>query len=528
MTLSDKHKQALILVFKCLVLIGICLSSQTVFSSIGWVGEVSIGGLASEVPHVLESTEPMLWSDKEVGFLRESSTRPMLRMQWGQNWLPLAINQYTGGLSDWPARMLTVIGVEAQHTRWLYSIWAAGLCCFIMVWLNKNLPSQIAFWAGCSIALDWNLQVYRVALGGTEQLLLSAWAVSILLVLHSQHHRLLGLAVALGIHAKITFLFSVVPLFLSTKLFSPANKTQWKWLLLPCALALFPMMVILFNQDIPSHDTFSLQLSRIKAAFEGTNSSPRETWYNAWVWVLEPSLFWAKHYKLPTSTILPFRIIAIAVGGGLTAWSWRLKSTHQSRLHILSLLLVLQFTILAWLAKDIHHFGVISITLSLWMAWLAAHTWSQDRRPMKFLSTLMISFWVLASLGSLWQTPSQWASLKYHGLSKNTQKQLCSDLSDNGVQTVITMDYDIYGVFETECPSIKALHMWGVLAQRRGDALGDIVSMAKGKHILILNDSPPLVYNLRPKVKDLRAAAPQVSITQVELKVGSLYKVDPL
>ena len=80
----------------------------------GQVGEVAAGWTWGPPPRVavdLAGGVPR-WSDPalsphggdRLGPALCSQTRPLERLQLGSWWVPLAINAYTGGVADWPAR----------------------------------------------------------------------------------------------------------------------------------------------------------------------------------------------------------------------------------------------------------------------------------------------------------------------------------------------------------------------------------------------------------------------------------------
>ena len=72
---------------------------------VGLVGEVAIGWALPHPPTVLVQIDPPVSSDTGAGWLRAARTRPVERAVLGPIEVPLAINAYTGGAADWPARV---------------------------------------------------------------------------------------------------------------------------------------------------------------------------------------------------------------------------------------------------------------------------------------------------------------------------------------------------------------------------------------------------------------------------------------
>ncbi len=92
------------------------LCSQTA-RELGVVGEVAIGWALDRTPAVLVEVDPKMWADgasqptagHAAGPLIASQVRPVERVVLGRLSLPLAINRYTGGPPDWPARIVYIL-----------------------------------------------------------------------------------------------------------------------------------------------------------------------------------------------------------------------------------------------------------------------------------------------------------------------------------------------------------------------------------------------------------------------------------
>ena len=101
------------------------LLSAVSATDMGIVGEVAIGWGLERPPQVLVSVDPMLWADgaaersagHRAGPLIASQVRPLEQLYLGGWTLPLAINQYTSGLPDWPSRLLFLMTDSVQAVQ---------------------------------------------------------------------------------------------------------------------------------------------------------------------------------------------------------------------------------------------------------------------------------------------------------------------------------------------------------------------------------------------------------------------------
>lgn len=496
--------------------------SPLIFSDIGLVGEVYIGAHAEALPLVIEATDPLQWSTESSGMLRRSSTRPMLRLQWEDAWWPLMINTYTGGLADWLGRIWTFCGGTAEMGRWLYAFWGGLSCILLFLSCQKPLGIRLAFWLALNVALCWDLMLYRTALAGTEQLLQMVWGLAIVTLLFSKKSRSWAVLIFLGIHAKITFILSALPLF--GALLCQKKTSALRWALLGLGIGIVPVLALASGGAIPSHDSIQLQGERILKAFQGQDTASRETWHNMWIWLSNPPQFWAEHYKLGAGPFPYLRNIALAGLGLLTLAGWRRSSPFQSPLHWSAAICLVQAILLAWLAKDSHHFSLLSISLIVWMTCLVAHSQAQKASSLRAPAMFLLLLWPLSSIRLLAQSPAQWEPLSYHGLSEKKQRELCTALLLEEPKLVLTLDYDIYGVFESRCPDLPVAHAWGAIAQRRQSALPESVKALQPSHILVFSDSPPWIYNLRPNSAQLADLLPELEIeAHMVLDTATLY-----
>jgi hypothetical protein len=87
------------------------------------------------------------------------------------------------------------------------------------------------------------------------------------------------------------------------------------------------------------------------------------------------------------------------------------------------------------------------------------------------------------------------------------QEQLIEALSEADVQHLITMDYEAYGVIEALQPNMTVTHSWAAISHKKATALPDILSYATNKHLIVLEASQPMIYNLRPDSLKIRTQA---------------------
>ncbi|MGC6510452.1 MAG: hypothetical protein ACON4U_18690 [Myxococcota bacterium] len=500
----------------CAALLVCCLLSPILFSEIGIVGEVYIGAHAEQVPYVLEQTAPLEWSDRSNGLIRAASTRPMLRIQFGDSWWPLMINTYTGGLADWPGRLFMKLGGKVQYARWFYSVWGGLSCIILFVMLQQHLRIRYAFWTALCVALAWDLALYRTTLAGTEQMLQLVWALCLLFWLRKEDGRIWGILVCIGVFTKITFLFSLIPLWLVMAYQN--RQSALRWLSLGMLIGAIPLVALSLPNGIPSHDLLSMQFDRLFHAFQGKNTASREHWQNLYLWLISPQQFWAEHYHLAPVTLPILRNVGLLLLGISTVVCWRQDSPAISTVRQIASITIVQAFLLTWLAKDIHHLAPINISMAIWLGFLIAHLSTQTARWAKIMKFSVLCIWPIGALQVLVQTPSLWSTLNSHGLSERTQTKICQLLDETQPSMVMTLDYDIYGVIESRCPNHKVRHSWGRIAQVRQKAVRPSVEAINPTHLLIFLDSPNWIYNLSPKQHELEQMLPRHQVTSVAIE----------
>jgi hypothetical protein len=95
----------------------------------------------------------------------------------------------------------------------------------------------------------------------------------------------------------------------------------------------------------------------------------------------------------------------------------------------------------------------------------------------------------------------------------------------------VTLDYEAAGSLEIRAPEITFSHGWSRIVRDRGTALDELLQEAAGGHLLVIPESPPWSYNLKPRAADLEQAEERVGVDSVvvdRLPDGAavLYAVD--
>ena len=155
----------------------------TTVRDVGVVGEVAASWALESPPRVVTEWvdgEPVL-ADVETGLLRASQVRPLERLQLGPVALPLAVNSYTGGPPDWPARAVYALTGSLGAVTALHVALGGLLLLLVHRFLRYHGTPGSAGVAALVLATAWSYVFYRKVLGGTEVLL----QASALLVLWS-------------------------------------------------------------------------------------------------------------------------------------------------------------------------------------------------------------------------------------------------------------------------------------------------------------------------------------------------------
>ena len=518
---------------------------------IGTVGEVAQSWTTGRPAPVLVSAEPVLWSDGGAGQtaghrwgpLIASQSRPIETLQIGGLALPLAVNQYTGGVPDWPARILVALTGAAELAQGLHLLLGGLLIVLVHRFVRFHGTDIAATIAALILATDWGFVFYREALGGTE-LVLQAAVLLCLWALWSRRwgggrHGLtaLGIGLGLGIGAKLTFGLSFLALILSALLLRgdkpalrpPLPTRPWVpllWTGLLCApLAIAYLHHALAVPDAPhiiSHDFASMQWDRVTASLTGGPSQARESSAALLAWLGDPSSFLETAWGAQVQSSPPWlRWLGwgLVVLGALSAWRDRHPTPQLALLRFTGLFLVLQVLIVWVVAKDMHHLGmakpIAAILAGLALDALSAR-WTPPKSPQRAALCLVLALpWMIAGSLALSRTDGALSTIEQPTVTRSGQDAIAQMLTHNGVERLVLIDYDLAGALDPLVPQISLIHGWGLASQAHRSALRPLLRLGAGGHLLIIPGSAPWSYNLKPRAAALLEAGSSVGLEVV-------------
>lgn len=531
-----------------LVLAVYFLLAATTASGVGVVGEVAIGWGLGKPPKVLVSLEPPRSADGAVeagdghrwGPLVSSRVRPLERLSVGQVDLPVAINRYTGGLVDWPARALFAVTQSIKAVVALHVALGGLLLALVWRFARGQGGRAVAAASGLVLATDWSFVFYRKVLGGTELGLLFA-TVLCLMGIWSRRWTgsrrgllLLGLGVGLGLHAKLTFAVTLAALGLTTVLMRwdrgpmrPPLPQRAGGALALCALLVSPLVVAAAHGwlaptplvPLQTHDFGGQQWARVLNALQGGATPAREGLGNLWVWASHPLEFFHIAYG---ATPQPVSALRVAGWGGVFAglalpWWRRHAAPRDALARFVSVLLPLQVGGLFLVARDLHHLATAAPIVAL-AAGLAADQLAglvAPPRSMRRLAAVAVvsACWALPGIRDLARTDPMVEQIRVPTFTRSGQAELVELLRAGGVSEVVVADYESYGMFELVAPDIAVEHVWPAVSVLRADALPVVLRHTQGRHLLLVEASAPMVYNLRADTRRLQEAAEQAGVS---------------
>jgi len=522
--------------------------STLTLREVGLVGEVVQSWSHGAPAQVVAAIEPWRWSSGEAtdsvghrwGPFVASQTRPIESLRLGAFSLPLAVNQYTGGVADWPARLLFSLTGSVAAVTGLHILLGGLLIVLVHRFLRFHGTDVAAAIGALLLATDWGFLFYRRALGGTE-ILLSAAGVLCLWALWSRRwaggrHGLmaLGIGIGLGILAKATFIVTVGALGLTALLLRwdkpplrpPLPQRPWLPVAVAVALAL-PLGIAALHHGIAvpsaphvqSHDFVGMQWARVYNALTGGPTPARESATALWAWIGDSSVFLHTAYgaTVAESTDVLRGLGWLSVlGGTALAWRDRHPTPHVALLRFVSVFLVLQVVLLWWVARDLHHLAQATPTAVI-AAGLAvdrlASLMTPPRSPARARAALVLALpWIIAGSVALWRTDAALGTVTRPTVTTSGQAALIDLLQRNGVERLVACDYEVAGVLEPHLPEVDIVHGWALASRVRGAAIEPLLSHAVGGHLLSIPTSPQWTYNLKLRASEFSSPAARVGV----------------
>ena len=535
--------------FSLLFVLGLyaLLAHQTV-RQVGVVGEVTAAWGLESPPRVVVGWEDgeEIWADgHRLGPLVASQVRPTERLELGGFSLPLTVNQYTGGLADWPARWVYGTTGSKRLVVGLHVALGGLLIVLCFRFLRFHGSTLAAGLCALALSADWSFLFYRKVLGGTE-ILLQAAALLTLWALWSRRwaggrhgSRAIGLGLGLGLLAKATFLPTIAALGLAslvTRRDRPEMRAPeplaWRALLgipllccVPFFLAWGHHALVDWSTHVVSHDFLGLQVERALdslRAFAGGGAPAREP-PQTLLWYLLSPLNWfevAYGADIPKG-LAPWRLVGLGVLvlGTWRCWRLRRQTPAAALLRFLSIFVPLQLVLLWVCNRDLHHLAQATPTLCLWLglgaAQLAVTVFPPHSMRGAVLGLALVLPWTLAGARMLSETDPLLASIKAPQFHEEGQQSLEDLLRQSHVESIWTSDYDLYGMLDMRLPELEITHAWGAVSHRfreRDKVLAELLQGAQGSHYLVIRPSAPLIYNLAPSEDKLLQIAEPLGI----------------
>ena len=537
-------------------------------NAVGPVGEVALGWSLEAPPRVVRSFEGSLADGPSFGPLKSSQVRPLERLDLGWTSLPLAVNTYTGGPPDWPARFAHRLGGQRGAVA-LHLGLGALLLVLVHRFLRFHGTSGAGGLAALVLAADWSFVFYRKVLGGTEVLLMAA---GLLLVWSTWSRRwgggrhgsyAIAAAVGLGLLAKVTFVPTLLAWGLALILtrkdkpkLKPPAPLPWPWMVGIPVLLTAPLWITWLHHSlampasghIQSHDFLSLQLERSFSGLTGLLSgerTPAREVPSSLVWFLGDPLAWldqaygGEHPFTPTWPRLVGWCILIA--GSVLEWLRPREDRAGALLRIFSLFVPLQL-LLIWLAnRDLHHLAQATPMLAIWFGLAGTRLLAvavNPRNPLRGLAAMALALpLAIPGVLLLMNTDAAVESGRIPHFKASGQEDLVAMLRRHPIAELRACDYDLYGMLEIQAPEIRTLHAWGAVSQTtdRNQAFADLLSLSSGQHLLLVRPSAPMRYNLSPTPSRLRKAQElsgttlvlAESLSDAEGEWAWLYRVYP-
>jgi len=505
---------------------------------VGLVGEAAIAWAMRRPPRVAVDLAPLRWADgladptagSAWGPLVASQVRPIERIHLAGIDVPLLVNGHTTALPDWPDALVYAATGSLSLVRFGHFLVGAAI-----ILVSARLAARIgspraAVLVAVLLATDWAFGFYKAALGGTELLLQVAVLLGVSVLVGEGRCRTLAAAMALGLVAKLAFVpvgCAMAIVYLATGR-RPARR-ELVLGLAAIALAAVPYAVGAFHHaSIPSephvvsHDFPSVQWSRVTRWIRGGHGGARESLAAVGSFFGNPLAFFGPAYGAAApSPFSPLRLLGWifvlrgALGGGRTV-------------RILGGFLVLSTVALLAAAREMHHLAMLTPALALW----AALSLDALAKESNFRAAVVVAPLVIANAVALASTGRVLATVHPPTFTTSDQAALVALLRDNGVQRVVVSDYASYGMLDVLAPDIDVQHVWAYTSWRGTPGLPNVLRLASGAYLLVVESEAPLRYDLHPTLPTLeeKARFAGVGVTRAAALSGDravLYRVDP-
>ena len=513
---------------------------------VGVVGEVDIGWALETPPQVLVGWAPPVETQAggAAGPVAARQTRPLESLVIGTRRLPLAVNAYTGGAPDWPARAARALTGSRAAGVAVHVALGGLLLVLAHRFLRFHGTPTSAGAAALLLATDWVFVFFKRVLGGTE-ILLQAAGLLVIWALWSRRWKggrhgtiALALGVGLGLGAKVTFVGTLAAFAAAAVLtrwdrpkVRPPERVNWAWLVGLPLLCVAPLAVSWLHHgalgEVPrvvSHDTLDLQLARLTSGAH----LDRESFANLWRFLGNPLGWLRDAWGTPWVGALSaprLLTLAVAAAGVALEWKSRTHSTSAALLRFLSIAVPLQIGALFLLNRDLHHLAQATVPLALLVALGAdrvAGELANARSVLRAVATAaLIAPAVVAGALELERTDSLVRAAQSHTFTADGQADLAAMLRANGVKKLVVTDYELYGALEQLVPEIEVVHGWGAVSRKDRSKEG-LRAAAAGGHYLSVAPSQPMIYNWQ--VHDVGVLVG--SLSDGNTTWAELYRVD--
>ena len=323
----------------------------------------------------------------------------------------------------------------------------------------------------------------------------------------------------------------------------PPRPTHRGWTLLAVLGPAVPLLVANLHQaQVPgprlrSHDHLGLQLDRVRAALEGDAAPTRESLGNITAWLADPLGFLGRAYGVDD---LPEPPLALAlVGWGVVAcalvrvWHRPHPTPRDALLRFSGIVMVLGVGGALLVARDLHHLATYSVVVALVVGLsadqLAGTLFPPRSRRRAATAVLLVLPWLATGTAQLVQTDRVVEAIPVPTFRRDGQAQLAEMIAAAEVETLWVCDYESMGAIELALQAraphshARVIHAWGAASRRARDAAlrstftPDLLGSAVGAHLLVVQASAPMIYNLRARGRALDDAAEQAGVRLEEV-----------